>query len=62
MVGTQALVAYTNSSTGRFQGYTSPITRLDTRLQPGSLSFRVTGVSATSANGEATIFATLSCR
>uniref|UniRef100_A0A1J3DA86 Cytochrome b561 and DOMON domain-containing protein n=1 Tax=Noccaea caerulescens TaxID=107243 RepID=A0A1J3DA86_NOCCA len=59
MVGTQALVAYTNSSTGRFQGYTSPITQVQTQLQPGSLSFRVTNVSATLENGEATIFATL---
>lgn len=59
MLGTQALVAYTNSSTGRFQGYTSPISQLQTQLQPGSLSFRVTSVSATLANGEATIFATL---
>lgn len=58
MLGTQALVAFTNSS-GQFQAYPSSVTRLDTRLEQGNLSFRVTSVEATLVNGEATIFATL---
>lgn len=58
MVGTQALVAFTNSS-GQFQAYTSPVSSYSTQLERGSLSFRVSRVSATLVNGEATIFATL---
>ncbi|CAN7058464.1 hypothetical protein IGI04_014681 [Brassica rapa subsp. trilocularis] len=58
MVGTQALVAFTNSS-GQFQAYTSSVDDFSTQLQPGSLSFGVSLVSATLVNGEATIFATL---
>ncbi|CAF1857563.1 unnamed protein product [Brassica oleracea var. botrytis] len=58
MLGTQALVAFTNSS-GQFQAYTSSVDDLNTQLPPGSLSFGVSLVSATLVNGEATIFATL---
>ncbi|ESQ33223.1 hypothetical protein EUTSA_v10004354mg [Eutrema salsugineum] len=57
MLGTQALVAYTNSS-GQFQAYTSPINGYSS-IQRGSLSFPVSRISATLVNGEATIFATL---
>ncbi|CAH2079516.1 unnamed protein product [Thlaspi arvense] len=58
MSGTQALVAYTNSS-GQFQAYTSPVNGYATQLEPGNLSFGVSRISATLVNGEATIFATL---
>ncbi|XP_010450413.1 PREDICTED: cytochrome b561 and DOMON domain-containing protein At5g35735 [Camelina sativa] len=58
MSGTQALVAFTNSS-GQFQAYTSPVNSYSTQLQRGTLSFGVSRVSATLVNGEATIFATL---
>ncbi|CAN8232647.1 unnamed protein product [Cochlearia groenlandica] len=58
MIGTQAIVAYTNSS-GQFIFHTTPVTGYATQLQPGNLSFPVTGVSATQVNGEVTIFATL---
>ncbi|KAL1225663.1 Cytochrome and DOMON domain-containing protein [Cardamine amara subsp. amara] len=58
MVGTQSLVAFTNSS-GQFQVYTSPVISYNTQLGSGSLSFPVSGLSATLVGGEATIFATL---
>ncbi|KAF5726496.1 auxin-induced in root cultures protein 12-like [Tripterygium wilfordii] len=59
MAGSQALVAYQNSS-GVIHAYTSPITGTGgTTLAQGDLSFGVSGISATLENGEMTIFATL---
>lgn len=58
MLGTQALVAFTNSR-GEFQAYTSSVDAYGTQLPPGNLSFGVSLVSASLVNGEATIFATL---
>lgn len=58
MSGTQALVAFTNSS-GQFQAYTSSVDGYGTQLTRGDLSFGVSLVSTTLVNGEATIFATL---
>ncbi|XP_010557694.1 PREDICTED: cytochrome b561 and DOMON domain-containing protein At5g35735-like [Tarenaya hassleriana] len=58
MVGTQAIVAFTNSS-GQFEGYTSQVSSYKTRLQRGGLSFGVSRVSASLVGDEAIIFATL---
>ncbi|TYI78139.1 hypothetical protein E1A91_D06G190300v1 [Gossypium mustelinum] len=58
MVGSQALVAY-QLSDGSMRAYTSPITQYQTQLQEGELSFDVSDLSATSANNEIIIFATL---
>ncbi|KAJ4822585.1 hypothetical protein Tsubulata_018847 [Turnera subulata] len=58
MVGSQALVAYQRSD-GSMRAYTSPINGYETTLQEGKLSFDVTDLSATYANNEITIFATL---
>lgn len=58
MVGTQALVAFRKSN-GTMSVYTSPILRYQTGLQKGELSFEVSDLSATYANDEITIFATL---
>ncbi|KAK6917846.1 Cytochrome b561/ferric reductase transmembrane [Dillenia turbinata] len=58
MVGSQALVAYQKSN-GSMRVYTSPISGYDTKLQDGTLSFSVTDLSATYANNEITIFATV---
>lgn len=59
MLGSQALVAYQNSS-GAMHAYTSPVTSYGTTLGEGTLSFAVSGLSATFENSEMTIFATLS--
>ncbi|AED94011.1 unnamed protein product [Arabidopsis thaliana] len=59
MVGTQALVAFTNTTTNQFQAYTSSVSSYGTRLERSSLSFGVSGLSATLVSGEVTIFATL---
>ncbi|KAF5746147.1 auxin-induced in root cultures protein 12-like [Tripterygium wilfordii] len=59
MAGSQAIVAFYNSS-GVVHAYTSPITGTGgTTLDEGTLSFGVSGISATLENGEMTIFATL---
>lgn len=58
MVGSQALVAYQNSD-GTMRAYTSPITGYQTTLDEGKLSFDVSDLSATYANNEIIIFATL---
>ncbi|MBA0868622.1 hypothetical protein Goshw_016490 [Gossypium schwendimanii] len=58
MVGSQALVAY-QLSDGSMTAYTSPITQYQTQLQEGELSFDVSDLSATYANNEIIIFATL---
>ncbi|KAG8490655.1 hypothetical protein CXB51_013895 [Gossypium anomalum] len=58
MVGSQALVAY-QLSDGSMRAYTSPITQYQTQLQEGELSFDVSDLSATYANNEVIIFATL---
>ncbi|MBA0568940.1 hypothetical protein Golob_006406 [Gossypium lobatum] len=58
MVGSQALVAY-QLSDGSMRAYTSPITQYQTQLQEGELSFDVSDLSATYANNEIIIFATL---
>jgi hypothetical protein len=58
MVGTQALVAYQNSSSA-IHAYTSPISSYSTTLAQGDLSFVVSNLSATFESSEMTIFATL---
>ncbi|KAI6697594.1 hypothetical protein NL676_017713 [Syzygium grande] len=58
MVGSQALVAYQNSS-GSMWAYTSSVDSFGTTLSPGSLSFGVTNISAVLEGSEMTIFATL---
>lgn len=58
MVGSQALVAYHNSS-GSLSAYTSPVDSLQTSLSPGTLSFGVPNISAVLESSEMTIFATL---
>jgi hypothetical protein len=58
MIGSQALVAHQNSS-GLIHAYTAPLTGY--AVSEGSLSFGVSNLSATfdAANGEMSIFATL---
>ncbi|XVF75212.1 hypothetical protein PTKIN_Ptkin13bG0169500 [Pterospermum kingtungense] len=58
MVGSQALVAYQQAD-GSMRVYTSPITTYQTQLRQGDLSFDVSNLSATYANNEIIIFATL---
>ncbi|KAK9284876.1 hypothetical protein L1049_024056 [Liquidambar formosana] len=58
MLGSQALVAFQNSS-GVVHAYTSQVTQYQTNLPEGSLSFGVTGLSAELVNGDMIIFATL---
>ncbi|XP_062153683.1 cytochrome b561 and DOMON domain-containing protein At5g47530-like [Alnus glutinosa] len=58
MVGAQALVAYQNSSSV-MRVYTSPVSSYATTLAEGDLSFAVSNLSASFANSEMTIFATL---
>ncbi|GLU20573.1 hypothetical protein SLE2022_367640 [Rubroshorea leprosula] len=58
MLGCQALVAYQQTN-GTVRAYTSPITSYTTQLQEGSLSFNVSGLSATYSNNEMIIFATI---
>lgn len=58
MAGSQCLVAFQNS-TGRPVAYTTPIGSGSPTLQPGSLSFQVSNISATLEGNQWTIFATL---
>ncbi|KAI4311924.1 hypothetical protein MLD38_036788 [Melastoma candidum] len=58
MLGAQALVAYQQSD-GSMRAYTSPISGYQTQLQEGNLSFNVSNLSATFANNEMIIFATV---
>ncbi|KAK8674292.1 hypothetical protein V6N13_112586 [Hibiscus sabdariffa] len=58
MVGTQALVAFVNSS-GVAQAFTTSIDSLSPSMQPADLSFPVSSLSATLENNEMTIFAVL---
>nr|GEU71557.1 cytochrome b561 and DOMON domain-containing protein At5g35735-like [Tanacetum cinerariifolium] len=58
MSGTQALVAFQNSS-GTLQAYTSSINGYDTQMQPSRLSFDVTNLRAESVRGDVVIYATL---
>ncbi|MQL69619.1 hypothetical protein Taro_001945 [Colocasia esculenta] len=57
MVGTQALVAFVNSSTGRVTPYTSPVTGLP--LQPADISIPATNLQGEFSGGVFTIYATL---
>ncbi|KAI4331021.1 hypothetical protein MLD38_029251 [Melastoma candidum] len=59
MVGSQALVAYQNSTTGAMYAYTSAIDSTDTTLPTGNLGFGVPSINATFEKGDMTIFATL---
>lgn len=58
MVGSQALVAFQNSS-GQMRAYTSSVTQTQTNLPEGSLSFGVSGISGVYQSGEMFIFAKL---
>ena len=58
MAGSQALVAYQQTD-GTMRAYTSPISSYQTSLQEGKLSFDVSDLSATLANNEIIIFATI---
>ncbi|MED6123063.1 hypothetical protein PIB30_045753 [Stylosanthes scabra] len=58
MAGSQAFIAFRNSSDATLRSYTSPITGYHTFLQQGSLSFPVYAVSASyHSNGDMIIFA-----
>ncbi|KAF9679392.1 hypothetical protein SADUNF_Sadunf06G0010400 [Salix dunnii] len=59
MAGSQALIAYQQND-GTMRAYTSPISSYQTSLQEGELSFDVSDLSATLANNELIIFATIS--
>lgn len=56
MVGSQALVAFQNSD-GRMTAYPTPVTSMNPSMQPDTLSFKVSNISATYDNNEMTIFA-----
>ncbi|KAH7533455.1 hypothetical protein FEM48_Zijuj04G0132300 [Ziziphus jujuba var. spinosa] len=56
MAGSQAIVAFHNHN-GNLTVYPTPINSYNPSMQPGSLSFQVSKVSAEYANGEMTIFA-----
>ncbi|KAK7363835.1 hypothetical protein VNO77_05994 [Canavalia gladiata] len=58
MIGAQALVAIPQSN-GNPRAYTSSIANTDTQLAEGSISYPVSGLSATYQNNEVTIFATI---
>lgn len=58
MLGAQALVAYQKSD-GSMRFYTSSVTDYETTLQEGDLKFPVADLSASFANNEIIIFATL---
>lgn len=58
MLGAQALVAYQKSD-GSMRFYTSSVTDYQTTLQEGDLKFPVADLSASFANNEIIIFATL---
>ncbi|XVF81499.1 hypothetical protein PTKIN_Ptkin15bG0160100 [Pterospermum kingtungense] len=59
MLGSQALVAYVNSS-GVAHAFTSSIDSMTPSMQQSNLSFGVPNISATFENNEMTIFAVLS--
>lgn len=59
MVGSQALVAYQQSN-GTMRAYTSQITSYGTTLPEANLVYDVSGLTATYANSEIIIYATLS--
>ncbi|KAJ6747799.1 CYTOCHROME B561 AND DOMON DOMAIN-CONTAINING PROTEIN [Salix koriyanagi] len=59
MAGSQALVAYQQND-GTMRAYTSPISSYQTSMQEGELSFDVSDLSATLANNELILFATIS--
>ncbi|KAJ8748600.1 hypothetical protein K2173_007590 [Erythroxylum novogranatense] len=56
MVGSQALVAFQNSE-GSMTAFTTSINNYSPSLQPGTLSFGVSNISATYISDEITIFA-----
>ncbi|KAJ9176819.1 hypothetical protein P3X46_012091 [Hevea brasiliensis] len=56
MVGSQALVAFQNSE-GSMTAYPTPVTSSSPSMQTGTLSFKVSNISATYDNNEMTIFA-----
>ncbi|XP_010276683.1 PREDICTED: cytochrome b561 and DOMON domain-containing protein At5g47530-like [Nelumbo nucifera] len=58
MVGSQAFVAY-QLPNGAMRVYAAPVTSYTTQLKPGVLSFAVSDLSATYANKEMIIYATL---
>lgn len=58
MIGAQALVAIPQAGASP-KAYTSNIVDTSTRLQEGTISYPVSGLSATYQNNEVTIFATL---
>ncbi|KAJ8761056.1 hypothetical protein K2173_025763 [Erythroxylum novogranatense] len=58
MVGSQALIAYQQPD-GTMKAYTSSVDNYRTQLSEGKLSFDVSDLSATYADNEITIFATL---
>uniref|UniRef100_A0A2C9UVC4 Cytochrome b561 domain-containing protein n=1 Tax=Manihot esculenta TaxID=3983 RepID=A0A2C9UVC4_MANES len=58
MIGSQAILAFHNSS-GVPIAYTTPITSLSPSMQPGDLSFQVSNLKAEYSNGDMIIFATL---
>ncbi|KAL1369937.1 hypothetical protein HN51_000283 [Arachis hypogaea] len=57
MVGSQAFLAFRNSSDATLKAYTSSVTSYDTLLEEGSLSFPVYSVSASYSNGDMILFA-----
>ncbi|KAL6993954.1 hypothetical protein U1Q18_012063 [Sarracenia purpurea var. burkii] len=58
MVGTQAIIAYQKPD-GTMAVFTSPVNSYRTLLQNGSLSFPVSDLSATFANDEIVLYATM---
>ncbi|KAG8642144.1 cytochrome b561 and DOMON domain-containing protein At5g47530 [Manihot esculenta] len=56
MVGSQALVAFQNSD-GSMTAYPTTVTSMNPSMQPDTLSFKVSNISATYYNNEMTIFA-----
>lgn len=58
MIGAQAIVAFQRSD-GTMEAYTSPITSYGTQLAKGNLSFVASDVSASYANNEMVVYATL---
>ncbi|KAM6572109.1 hypothetical protein CsatA_016189 [Cannabis sativa] len=56
MVGSQAIVAFQNSN-GTMTAYPTAITSYSPSMQPSSLSFQVSNISAEYTKGEMTIFA-----
>lgn len=58
MAGSQALVAYQSSSNG-IRAYTTSVSSTMPSMQPGNLSFNVSGITAQYVSGEFIIFATV---